>query len=123
MAKKRGRRPNASSLDQLASELRALDARRASVVRQLRQATERLLAGENPFPWGNKKAGRKQAPKPPAKRRRKMSAAARAAISKAQKARPQGNAAQAPSNHTWRARDTRARWFTIDGLCSCSSRI
>lgn len=84
MAKNRLRRMTAASLDGLAATLRDLDARRAAVAKQLRQATEKLLSGENPFPLGQKRGARK------AKRtgrRRKMSAAARQAISNAQKAR------------------------------------
>jgi len=74
-----------SSLDRLAAELRELDGRRAAVAKQLRQATERLLSGDTSF-----SPGRQQREAPKAIRRRKrrtMSAAAREAISRAQKAR------------------------------------
>ena len=85
MAKKRRTPRSESSLDRLAAELRSLNERRADVARQLRLATERLLSGESPFPWGRARKARKT--KRAGNRRRKMSLAARKAISKAQKER------------------------------------
>src|SRR5690348_4936239 len=85
MAKRRMTHLGESSLDRLASELRELDNRRAAVAKQLRQATERLLSGDtsfSPAPQG------REAPKAKrGRKRRTMSAAAREAISRAQKAR------------------------------------
>jgi hypothetical protein len=86
MAKKRGGPRKTASLDALVAELRQLDERRMAVVGQIRDATNRLLSGENPFPWGagrNVKAssdggmvssGRKR-------KRREMSAAQRRVVS------------------------------------------
>jgi hypothetical protein len=86
LAKKRGRPHKIASLDALVAELRQLDEQRMAVVGHIRDATNRLLSGENPFPWGagrNVKAssdggmvssGRKR-------KRRKMSAAQKRVVS------------------------------------------
>jgi hypothetical protein len=68
-------------------------AQREEIAKELRAAADRIMTGENPFPWrqagtskaasdgGMASAGRK------ARKRRKMSAEARAKIAEAQRAR------------------------------------
>src|SRR5688572_29791598 len=89
MAKRRAR---TTSVDTLIAELRTLDARRKVVTGQIQQAISSLMGGENPFPWAptarrGRPAGSKNKTKGARKGRRKMSAAARKAISDAQKKR------------------------------------
>ena len=77
----------------MAAELDKLNARRQQLIDQIRQAADSLAGGENPFPWRQTRATASGAP---ARRSRKkggrrkgfkMSKAARAKISAAQKAR------------------------------------
>ena len=85
---KRGRPARATSLDGLVAQLSALDQQRKKVVDQIRQATNRLLSGENPFPW--RKQGRPGADGEAGgrkRKRRKMSKEAREKIAAAQRAR------------------------------------
>ena len=89
---KRGRKPRTTSLDGLVDQLQGLDRQRVAVIEQIRAATNRLLSGENPFPW--RKAGRPAAApdgqvSAPGRRRkrRKMSKEARERIAAAQRER------------------------------------
>jgi hypothetical protein len=89
---KRGRRRRTTSLDGLVEELKRLDRQWLSVADQIRRATDALLSGENPLRWGRNRRPMRAATAGTAKlirrrARRKMSAAARAKISAAQKAR------------------------------------
>jgi hypothetical protein len=103
LAKRRGRPPGsgrkAGSLDGLVAELRQLDERRKGIVAQIRDTTNQLLSGLS-APEGWESSGRKRG-RPPGRpvaatsadagggtrKRRKMSAKARKAISDAQKKR------------------------------------
>jgi hypothetical protein len=80
MAKRRGRPRRLLSLDGLVAELKQLDMQRQAVISQKRQATEKLLSGESPFPWGRGKAAGAGTAKQTRRRGRKMSAAARKAV-------------------------------------------
>lgn len=89
---KRGR---AISVDRLLSELSSLDKQRVALQARIKNAVTSAVGafsgGESPFPWSKKKRGRPAGSKNKAaaggRKRRKMSAKARAAISAAQKAR------------------------------------
>ena len=93
---KRGRPARSSTLDGLVGQLHTLDKQRRRVINQIRQATDRLLSGENPFPWSSQR-GRAAAGGPAAaangdttvrkRKRRRMSAEAREKIAAAQRAR------------------------------------
>jgi hypothetical protein len=85
---KRGR---SMSLDKLVSQLSALDSQRKTLVSKLRMAVA-AWSGDNPFPrkastTGRSSRGRKKVAHGRGRKRRKMSAAARAKISAAQRAR------------------------------------
>ncbi len=94
---KRGRKKASAglSMDGMVDRLKALDAERHALVGQIESAITNLFGGENPFPWGRGKRkpgrpARAAAPAAKAQGRRpgfKMSKAARAKISAAQKAR------------------------------------
>jgi hypothetical protein len=80
------------SLDTLVSELRDLDARRKTLISQLSRAIRSLAGGEAlTMPASDQRRGRRPAGTAAIRRkgprRRKMSAAARKAISEAQKKR------------------------------------
>jgi hypothetical protein len=86
---KRGR---SVSLDKLISELASLDKQRVALHGRIKSAITSALgswSGENPFPWRKAPGGRRKTSAATAapKKRRKMSAKARKAISMAQKAR------------------------------------
>ena len=90
---KRGRRARATSLDGLVDQLQRIDKQRVAVIEQIRAATNRLLSGENPFPWrrntgqsGAAADGEAAAPRR-RRRRRKMSKEARERIAAAQRER------------------------------------
>jgi hypothetical protein len=108
MAKRRGRPPGSgkraaatktaenigSALGTVMAKVDAWMAQRAEIARELRQAADRIMAGENPFGQRITTPSMlaKEVVKPEgqgglARKRRKMSAAARKAISEAQKAR------------------------------------
>jgi hypothetical protein len=108
MAKKRGRPPGSrkraaatataesigSALGAVMAKVDAWMAQRAEIARELRQAADRIMAGENPFGQRvttpsmlAKEVVRREGPVGLKRKRRKMSAAARKAISEAQKAR------------------------------------
>lgn len=78
-----------ASIDALVAEIKQLDSRRSKLVSQFRQATDKILSGENPFPFsaGRRQRGRKPGRKTGRRKGFKMSKAARAKISAAQKAR------------------------------------
>lgn len=88
---KRGRRARATSLDGLVDQLQRLDKQRVAVMEQIRAATNRLLSGENPFPWrrntGQSGAAADAAAPRRRRRRRKMSKEARERIAAAQRER------------------------------------
>src|SRR5688572_4617196 len=89
MPKRTGR---SVSVDGLISELRDLDAKREDLARRIQITVSSVMSGESPLPWRKRRPGRpagsaKKAAKRGRPKGRKMSAAARKAISDAQKKR------------------------------------
>ena len=83
-----------SALGAVMAKVDAWMAQRSEIARELRQAADRIMAGENPFGQRvttpsmlAKEVVEREGRVGPARKRRKMSAAARRAISEAQKAR------------------------------------